>query len=270
MSRLGIELLSVFGMNPIEHMKLAAQLGCGHISTGLTQLPFNPHGYSPWSLRDDPALRRELRAVMRATGVVIGLGEGFAVRPGQDLRDKQADFDLMAELGAERVNGVSMEPDYERTKDQFAILAEYAQQRGMKAGIEFAQPHPIGNLSAALALIEHVGQPHFTVLVDSMHFFRSGGTIAQLRAVNPALIGYAQLCDVPLQAEHSDYMQEAMFDRRPPGAGELPLADFVAALPSHVRIGLEVPMLAQAQAGVSPYDRLKPAIEAARAYVIKS
>ena len=265
MSRLGIELLSVLGMPPVEHVKLTAQLGCSHISTGLTQLPFNPHGYPAWSLRDDASLRREMKAAMREYGVVIGLGEGFAVRPNQDLRDRQADFDLMAELGAERVGGVSMEPDLERTKDQFALLVEYAQQRGMNATIEFAPPHPVGNLAAALAIVKHVNRPNFRLLIDAMHFFRSGGSASQLAALDPKLIGYAQLCDVPLRPTIQDYMQEAMFARMLPGSGELPLAAFVRALPHDVPIGLEVPMRAQAEAGVSPYDRLLPAVVAAQA-----
>jgi sugar phosphate isomerase/epimerase len=264
MNRLGIELLSVLGMPPVEHVKLAADLDCGHISTGLTQLPFNPHGYPAWSLRDDASLRREMKAAMRQYGVTIGLGEGFAVRPTQDLRDRQGDFDLMAELGAERVSGVSMEPDLERTKDQFALLAEYAQQRGMKATIEFAPPHPVGNLAAALAILEHVNRANFRLLIDAMHFFRSGGKTADLVALDPQLIGYAQLCDVLCKPTVPDYMQEAMFARMVPGAGELPLAEFVRALPRDVPIGLEVPMRAQAEAGVSPYDRLLPAVAAAK------
>src|SRR6476659_6037578 len=102
MKRLGIEMLSVFGMNPVEHVTLAAVLGCGHISTSLTQLPFNPYGYAPWSLLDDVSLREQMKAVMRDRGIEIGLGEGFAVRPGQDMTDRQDELDLIAELGAQR------------------------------------------------------------------------------------------------------------------------------------------------------------------------
>ena len=161
MARLGIELLSVFGMPPTEHVKLAADLGCGHISMALTQLPFNPHGYAPWSLRDDASLRREMKA--------------------------------------------------------------------------------------------------------AMHFFRSGGNASDLTALDPQLIGYVQLCDVPLQPIEQDYMKEAMFGRMAPGTGELPLAQFVRALPRDVPIGLEVPMLVMAEAGVTPYDRLRPAVVTTRA-----
>jgi len=56
-----------------------------------------------------------------------------------------------------------------------------------------------------------------------------------------------------------------MFARKVPGTGELPLPEFIAALPAQVPIGLEVPMLAQADAGVSAFDRLQPAVLATRA-----
>jgi sugar phosphate isomerase/epimerase len=206
-----------------------------------------------------------MKAAMRERGVVIGLGDGFLVRPGQQMSDRLGDLDLMAELGALRVSGVTLDPDLERTKDEFALLAQYAKERGMSASIEFAPPQPVNHLAAALSVVRHVNQPHFRLLIDSMHFYRSGGKTAELRALDPNLIGYAQLCDVPLKPAHADYMQEAMFERKVPGTGELPLAEFVAAMPPDVPISLEVPMRAQAEAGVGPFERLKPAVAAAKA-----
>ncbi|HEX7872571.1 MAG TPA: TIM barrel protein [Sphingobium sp.] len=265
MNRLGIELLSVLGMPPVEHVRIAADLGCAHISTGLTRVPdpFNPYGYAEWSLREDAALRREMVAALRDTGVTISLGEGFGVRPGQAIADKARDFDLMAELGARGIGGVVMEPDLARAYDEFAQLVEMATSRGMIATIEFAPPHPVGSLGDALALVRHIDNPDFRVLIDAMHFFRSGGTVEQLRALDPALIGYAQLCDVPLTSER-DYMEEAMTGRLAPGTGELPLADFIAALPGDIPLGLEMPRFAEAQAGIAPIDVLRPGVEAAR------
>lgn len=265
MSRLGIELLSVFGMNPVEHAVLAADLGCAFISTGLTQLPFNPHGYAVWSLRDDPALRRELIAVMRGRGISISLGEGFTIRPDKEMANCAADMDIMAELGAAGLGATAVEPDTGRMQDQFALLAEMAGARGMRATVELVPISPVKSLASAVALVRHVNKQNFGLLIDAMHFFRTGGTAAELAAIDPALIFYAQLCDVPRQPVEPDYMREAMFGRLVPGQGELPLADFVAALPPDMPIGLEVPMLVQAEAGISPKQRLQPAVDAAQA-----
>jgi sugar phosphate isomerase/epimerase len=265
MSRLGIEMLSLFGLSPVEHVALAADLGCSHISTGLTALPWNPMNYAFWSLRDDAALRAEMIAAMRDRGVTIALGEGFAVRPDFDMLDNRGNLDIMAELGAKRVNGVSMDPDTGRANDQFAFLAELAAERGMTSGIEFAPAQQIKTAEDALAVVRHVGRPDFTLLVDSMHFFRSGGTVAGLATIDPALIGYIQLADVPLKGDGRPYLEEACFDRRVPGEGELPLKDFLAALPRDLPIGLEIPMLAKAEAGLSPHDIMGPAVKAAEA-----
>jgi hypothetical protein len=49
-----------------------------------------------------------------------------------------------------------------------------------------------------------------------------------------------------------------------PGEGELPLRDIVDALPRDIVIGLEVPRLSLAEAGVSHLDRMRPCAEAAR------
>lgn len=267
MNRLGIEMLSGLGLPPVELVTLAADLGCAHISTGLMQMPaqFNPLGHPDWSLRSDSAYRREMIAVMRDRGVSISLGEGFAVRPGVSMADRGEEMDVMAELGARGLGAVSMEPDAARAKDELAVLAEMAGERGMLATIEFAPIQAVGSLSAALAMVAHVNRPNFGLLLDAMHFFRSGATLAELAAVDPALIRYAQLCDTPMGPPGPDYMAEAMFARRAPGDGELPLAAFVAALPKDIPLGLEVPNLAAAQAGQTNIERLGKAVAAARA-----
>jgi sugar phosphate isomerase/epimerase len=260
---LGIELLTVLGLPPVPFIALAESLGCPTISTGLNQLPMNPLGYPDYSLREDRSLRREVIAALRDTGVAIGLGEGFRVRPDADLRDCSADLDIMAELGAQRINAVSTDADAARTLDQLGRLAEMTAARGMAMTIEFAPPNAIACLDDAIAVITAIGQPHVGLTVDAMHFFRSGGTVEQLAALPGAMIGYAQLCDAPPPAIEVDYMQEAMFGRLLPGDGVLPLAAFIAALPSRVPLSLEVPNLAELKA-YGAEGAARRAVDAAR------
>ncbi|MBW8785627.1 MAG: sugar phosphate isomerase/epimerase [Novosphingobium sp.] len=271
MNRLGIEMLTLLGMPPVEHVRLAGELGCVGISTGLSQLPLAMFGYAgfapypAWSLEDDPALRRELKATLADTGVSIELGEGIGVRPAADVRDRASALDMMAELGAKRINAVSMDPDVERTHDQLALLADMVIERGMAFTIEFSPSLSTNSLRSALAALEHVGRGRCRLLLDAMHFFRTGATVADLRALDLDLIGYAQLCDAPLVSPGTSYMQESMFARIVPGEGDLPLRDWIAALPADVPIGLEVPQIATLQSGVSPRDHAARVVEAARA-----
>ncbi len=177
-NRLGIEMLTLLGMNPVDHVRLTAELGCVSISTGLTGLPLSMFGitdYSPyamWSLESDASLRRDLKAALSDTGVHIGLGEGFRVRDDGDVRDRGAGLDIMAELGALRINAVSMEQDLARSNDQLAHLADMVIERDMLFTVEFAPPNTANSLESALAVIDHIGKGRCRLLIDSMHFRR--------------------------------------------------------------------------------------------------
>jgi sugar phosphate isomerase/epimerase len=88
--------------------------------------------------------------------------------------------------------------------------------------------------------------------------------VKDILELDPSIIGYAQLCDAPVVSKGGSYMQEAMFSRMTPGEGEFPLREWIAALPTNVEIGLEVPMIAELQAGVSPRDHARRVVAAAR------
>ncbi len=274
MTRLGLEMLTLLGMPPVEHIRLAAELGCAEVSTGLSGLPLSMFGmddvfYPPWSLRDDPALRREMIAVMRDTGVAIGLGEGFRASGDADIGDCAADLDIMAQLGAKRINAICMEDDLAMAKDKLGMLAEMAASRAMVFTIEFFPPSGIANLALALEVAEHIGVlpdgDRARVLLDTTHHFRTGGTVAQIAALDPDMIGYVQLSDARMAPWDQAYMMEAMFARGVPGQGELPLRELIAVLPKDVTISLEVPRLADLRAGMSPRDHAARCVAAARA-----
>jgi sugar phosphate isomerase/epimerase len=266
MKRLGIELLSAMGLPPVDYIRLAAELGCPNVSIALGQIPINPAGHPRFDLASDAALRREVAAALGDTGVSISLGEGYLVAPNRDIRDAaNAQFAPMLELGVRRINVVSVDPDVARTLDQYAQLAELATAAGFDEVVcEFAPALTTRDLPMALAALRHVGRPNFRLLIDTMHFGRSGGTVAQLAALDPNLIGYVQLSDVPLHSDQ-DYLREAMRDRKAPGQGELPLFEMLAAIPRDRVVGLEVPQEAKALAGQTPVQILEPVVTAARA-----
>lgn len=262
--RLGIGMLSVFGLPPIDLVQLAADLGCHYISATVQGIPLVPLGYPPFSLKDDAALRKDLLAAMGDHGVEISLGDGFLVLPGAEADAFTEDLDVLAELGVPRINVVSLDPDLPRTFDQFAALTELAAQRKIQTVVEPVPGLTVGDLATALAAKEHVGRPEFGLLIDTMHLVRSGSGPDDLAAVDPESIGYAQLNDTTLQPRADNYMEEAMFERMVPGEGELPLRDILSALPADIVIEIEVPRRSLALAGVSPIDRLRPCVEAAR------
>jgi sugar phosphate isomerase/epimerase len=262
--RLGIEHQTVLGLPPVEFVSLAADLQCRHIAIVLSTRPHNPHCYPEYSLLKDAALRRRMRSAMRERGVSVFLGEGFVVQPGIDVGQYEADLDVMAELGAAKVNLVSFDPDLPRTFDAFGRLAELAAARGMPSTVEFAPSLSVRNLETALAAVRHVGRPDFGLLIDTMHLVRAGDTVADLAAVDPGLIRHVQLSDNTIRQRGAVYRDDTI-DRSVPGEGELPLAGILSVIPPDVPVGLEVPMLSRAVAGEPTEDRARRCVRAARA-----
>jgi sugar phosphate isomerase/epimerase len=261
---IGIEFISVLAMPPDEHVHLAADLGCQHIGLALAPFTPNPHRYRPWSLLTDAALRRATLRALRERGVSISLGEGLLIRPGADVRDCAAELEVMRELGVRRINTVCIEPDRNRLYDQLTMLVDMAAALDMETTLEYVPTLPIADLPMALEVIGQVRRPGLRLLIDTMHFVRAGGRAEDLAALDPALIGYVQVCDVPLAFTPQGYGDEAKCERMVPGTGELPLQSIIAALPRDMLLGLEIPMLKAAEAGVDPRTRLGQCVEATR------
>lgn len=264
MNPLGIECLSTFGLHPVELIRLTGELGCSHVTLTLGHAANRLPIYPEVSFRNDPALQREMKAALANSGVRLGLVEGFAILPETSVEDFARDLDMVAELGASAICTVSMDRDVARTHAQFARLTELAATRGLVTTTELGAGG-LRRLDKALSALAAVAHPSFKLLVDTMHFFRFGGTVADFAALDPAVIGHIQLNDVPMPAILDDYMQEALYERRAPGDGDLPLAEFLRHVPAGVVVGLEVPIRSEAEAGIGPKERLGRCVAQARA-----
>lgn len=106
-------------------------------------------------------------------------------------------------------------------------------------------------------------QPNMKIAIDALHLFRTGGTLEQLKTVNPQIIGYAQLCDGPHFRKSDDYVEEAM-NRMIPGEGMFPLRALIELLGDHVNLDIEVPHYAAAP-HFNPENWARQAIAASKA-----
>lgn len=266
MAQLGLECLSALGLHPVEFIHIAGELGCGHVSLNLSRCPNRLPEYPELSIREDATLRRDIRAAFADTGVRLSLLEGFALTPDTAPDAMAPVLDIAAELGARAICAVSIDKDRARTHTGFARLAAMAGERGLLTTTEVGAG-VIRKLSTAVEAAQQVASPHFALLIDTMHFFRSGSTAADLAALDPALIGHVQLCDVPMPAQIESYMEEALYERRCPGDGDLPLRQFLNLVPQGVPIGLEIPIRSEAKAGKGTKARMERCVAAARELV---
>jgi sugar phosphate isomerase/epimerase len=113
-----------------------------------------------------------------------------------------------------------------------AIYTEAA-RRVVAAGFGFAFEYspfvPISSLAAAAAFIAEVARevPRQVVIIDTWHFDRTGDTLDDLRALDPAYFGYIQLDDA---VEPGPDMRYDTLNRRTlPGTGNLALREFLEA-----------------------------------------
>jgi sugar phosphate isomerase/epimerase len=136
--------------------------------------------------------------------------------------------------------------------------------RGMVFTIEFFPSDGINSFERALQVIDGIGRDKAKLLLDSMHFFRTGGTLEKLSAVGNEIIGYVQLADSSDAPPDDGYFMDAMFARDVPGQGALPLRALIAALPADMPISVEVPRLEDIKR-LGPREHTRRVVEAARA-----
>jgi len=267
--QLGLDYLSVFGLDPVAFIHLARDLGLSSVGLNLRGAANSLSKVSEVGFGNSPERRRAITQALRDTGMILALVEGFCVALGNSAADIARDLDHLAEMGTSAICLVSVDKDRMRTQAQFRQVAELAAVRGIVTTTEVGAG-AVRNLKSALDLAAAVNHSHFGLLIDTMHFFRSGATVADFASIDPVLVRHVQLCDVPMPALVGSYMEEALFERCAPGDGDLPLADLVPHIPAHASIGLEIPIRSQASRGISHRERIDSCVKKARALWISN
>jgi sugar phosphate isomerase/epimerase len=151
-------------------------------------------------------------------------------------------FDTGAELAARHVIAAPYDRDLSRLADRLAAFAEAADDRSLRAVLEFFPWTPAPDLATCRQVVE-AASPLPGVLVDSLHVDRSGSKIAQLAALPADRLPFAHLCDAPVRQAYStvDLLETARRERLPPGEGEIDLTNLLRSLPRNIPLGLEIP-----------------------------
>lgn len=259
--RLSLEQISAWGLAAPALVNLAAELGCEAISLFVEAV--NPESAGE-PLIGNPALVREIKARLDATGVHINTLECFALTPDTDVRAFEPALAVGAELGGRAATAIVFDPDRARVIDNLSAFAALAQDHGIATNIEFIAMSALPNLADAASLARAVALP-VRIVVDTLHWTRSGGTAADLATLDPALLGAVQLCDGPAEmAAELQLFHEGFLQRMIPGEGAFAIDTFLKALPPGQLIGVEVPLQNLADTGIPVEERARRAIEGAR------
>jgi sugar phosphate isomerase/epimerase len=238
----GVDHLTLLDVSPPDLVSVAHGAGFDCVSIRVRAVSPDEH---PWPMdAGSPMLAETLRRLddtgLRALGVEV-----VRLTPETTRSDYEAALESGAELGARYVTVNGVDPDLERTKEIFAALTADARPYGLRPLMEPVPYTEVSNLDDAVSIAEYSGGGG--ILLDSLHFYRYGGSLEQLRSLDPDLLSYAQLCDAslipPEDPSGTGLQQESRAMRLMPGEGELPLTRFLTALPADLPVSAEVPNL---------------------------
>ena len=246
--QLSLAHLTVLDATPPELVVAAAGAGFRAVGIRLTAPP--SVGVPPYDILSDGPLLRDTLARLKETGISVLDTEFLRFEPDRPVGIPEGFLEISARLGARHVLVMSAEPDEARTLERFGDLCDRAAPYGLRVGLEFAVYTGVRTLAHAVRMVGRANRANASVVVDALHFSRSGGLPAHIAGVDPSLFPYAQICDasadMPGPTDSPALIREARTGRLLPGEGVLPLRDLVAALPPDLPLAVEAPSRATA------------------------
>jgi sugar phosphate isomerase/epimerase len=257
--------LSAFGVAPPDMVALAWRAGYDYVGLRLQPVTDNEPVFA---LATDRSLLLQTRQQLEHTGVRVLDVELVRMTPDFDVAACDALLDVSAELNARHVIAQAADPDVSRAGDHLAQLCDAAKLRGLTVDLEFVTWTETPDLDRAASIVNAAHCSNAGVLIDTLHFARSGCSVAHLTKLPREWFRYAQICDAPKQGPDSvdGLIHAARNDRLFLGEGGLDLSGILGALPREIPYSLEIPRAALARViGVEECARL--ALVSARKFV---
>jgi len=259
---LALDHITVVDANPLQLAEAAFQSGFGGISPFLHSLDVMC-AMPAYNMVTDLAMRAQFIERLETLNLRVDIAYPFTLSKRTIVSDFTETLACAKAIKAKYVNVLHYDRDPESRKDSFARFCDFANDFGLRALVEFYPASQIRTLEDAYELVASVGDPHAAgINVDILHLIRSGGTIADIAAIPPEYICYAQISDGPAYCAPDLCEREASEERILPGQGDFDLRAFIDALPDACPISIEVPRISELSRGISVQAR---AASAARA-----
>lgn len=198
-----------------------------------------------WAERDSwtTATTRAISQQARDAGLALLDLEVAWIMPGPPDPWLTELVEIAAELGARNLLCVSSDPDSAATAAKLQLMVDRARGTGVRVNLEFGVFTEVKTIHAASAILEQVEGDAKALLVDTLHWARSGGTALDLAAIPRDWLSYCQPCDAPADAPDLDdadaVIDDAINRRLPLGQGGLPLGAMIDALPHDLPLAVE-------------------------------
>ena len=256
--------LTALDLAPPELVRVAARTGYRYVGLRLIAVTADSPGYP---LMHDRAMMRDTQAALADTGIGVLDIEFVKITPEMDVAGLEPVLAAGAELGARHVITAPYDPDLARLADRLGAIADLAARHGLGAVLEFFPWTAVPDLGTAAKVVETAAagrRDNIGILVDTLHFDRSGSSVEQLDRVPASRLPFAHVCDAPVQDAYTteELLHAGRVERLPPGEGGIAVRRILRHMPTGIPLALEVPMTALTQA-VGPEEVARRVREAA-------
>lgn len=248
--------LTALRLSPVELVAAAARAGYQYVGLRLTRVTAAEPLYP---LIADRALMQSTKGRLAATGIRVLDVELARMDPGTGPEDYVPLLEAAAELGARHVITQLPDPDRTRAADRFGVICDLAAALGLGIDLEFPSWTHTPDLVEAARVVGAAKKRNAGILVDVLHFDRSGSSLEQLRALPSEWFRFVHVCDAPAEhpATREGVIHAARADRLFPGDGGIDVLGILGCLPPDIPYALEIPGDARAaEVGLAEYARL--------------
>jgi sugar phosphate isomerase/epimerase len=203
-------------------------------------------------------------AALAETGMRVGPLEVFDMGSADAVESYRPALELGARLGAKTASAINVRNrDCVAVSEIFARFTELAGEYGLGATLEPLATFATSTLAQARDIVR-AARVDAGIVLDVLHLVREGGTDADVRAMEPGLIRYIQVCDGAASLSQEERRIEASYERLYPGEGVFPLVELLSDAPTNISWGIEAPSRRRATGGMSAQMQAREAMAAVR------
>jgi len=235
--KLGLAPLTLFRPPPLDLVRCAGEAGYDAVGfqLGLQDMPVSPLAVDAQFLKDaKDLLERWNLSVMEVSNIVF--------EPERTFDEERVLIDFARQIGASIVQATVWDDEHDRVVERLIALADYAKSLDLGITIEYMPYSKCQGFNEAYSLVKASERSNVYVLLDTLHFSRSGGVAADLDRKEASSYSFIQLCDAKSTVPAPDDLRyESVYDRLPLGEGALELGAILEKVPTNLPVSLEIP-----------------------------